>query len=65
MKEYLVIMFDEWIKYNSIDDVSIFADKAANVLNRSREEILECIDGEISHEKTISGANTSISDVER
>jgi len=48
-------MFDEWIKYNSIDDVSSFATKAANALNRSRDEILEYIDGETANDKVNSG----------
>lgn len=55
MKQYVIIMFDEWIKYNSINDVSSFATKAASVLSRSRDEILECIDGEITNEKVNSG----------
>jgi hypothetical protein len=62
MKQYVVIMFDEWIKYNSINDVSSFATKAANALNRSRDEILECIDGEIADEKANIGIGTSPSD---
>jgi CRISPR/Cas system-associated endonuclease Cas3-HD len=54
MRGYLIIMFHDWIRYNSIDDVSTFAALAANALNRSQDEILECIDGEIAHEKANS-----------
>lgn len=47
-------MFNDWIRYNSIDDVSTFVALAANALNRSRDEILECIEGEIADEKANS-----------
>jgi len=57
-------MFNDWIRYNSIDDVSTFVALAANALNRSREEILECIEGEMADEKanSIDGANNGNSD---